>query len=115
MVAVSPKHDRNCKGSFLLTPSKYRRTTSSALVSEGFAFVVPVIVEASVSAFNTMVEERVPTKVENADTQEVCVTSATNNKNACRREFRIAARNDYCILYSIVVMIAISEKMGCVV
>jgi hypothetical protein len=95
MVAVSPKHDRSCEGSFLLTPSKYRRTTSSASVSESFGCVVPgmgdVVTESSVDAMN-VVAERADWEVigvEKADTKVlVFATAIARHRNAGIRGFR---------------------------
>jgi hypothetical protein len=81
MVADAPKHDRSCTGSFLLTPSKYLRTTSSAVVSEAFGSVVPDVedsADSKVDAFNFMAEdvERDGAEAEKADAQKVVVADA---------------------------------------
>mmetsp|Transcript_18324 Transcript_18324/g.42215 ORF Transcript_18324/g.42215 Transcript_18324/m.42215 type:complete len:84 (+) Transcript_18324:1488-1739(+) len=81
MVADAPKHDLSCRGSFWLTPSKYRRTTSSALVSEALGVVVPDVEDAvddsTVAAFNDVTEgvKREGVRVEKADTTELVATT----------------------------------------
>jgi len=97
MVAESPKHDRNCTGSFLLTPSKYLRTTSSAIVSDSCGSVVPDVegmTDSSVAAFNLMAEDAkfMLDEVENADTREVdidaIITDSTAQSRVGCRKFR---------------------------
>ena len=72
----------------MLTPSKYLRTTSSALVSEALGAVVPgaghVVGDSSVPAPSIIAEgtEREGVNVENADTTEAVDATAARTAHS---------------------------------